>query len=92
VDSNLPYCNDVSVPNLTKQRRNPTLLAFGEAVRRIRLEKEISQEGLALVAGVDRSYIGRIERGDNNAALLTLVKIAGALDVSVARLMDEASL
>jgi transcriptional regulator with XRE-family HTH domain len=39
----------------------------------------MSQEALALAAEVDRSYLGRIERGDNNAALLTLLRIAESL-------------
>jgi len=58
----------------------------------MRLEKGISQENLALLAEVDRSYVGRVERGDNNAALLTLVKLAKALGTSVAKLMRKAKL
>jgi transcriptional regulator with XRE-family HTH domain len=56
------------------------------------LARGISQEKLALLAEVDRSYVGRIERGDNNAAVLTLAKLASALGVSVAKLMQEARL
>lgn len=55
-----------------------------------RLAKGISQEKLALMAEVDRSYLGRIERGDNNAALLTLVRIAGALEMTAAALLHRA--
>jgi transcriptional regulator with XRE-family HTH domain len=58
----------------------------------MRLEKGISQENLALLAEVDRSYVGRVERGDNNAALLTLVKLTKALGTSVAKLMRKAKL
>jgi transcriptional regulator with XRE-family HTH domain len=45
-----------------------------------------------LIAELNRSYVGRVERGDNNAALRTLVKLAGALDVTVAKLLQKAEL
>lgn len=80
------------MPNLSKNRQGPVLIALGEAIRRIRLSKGISQEKLALLAEVDRSYVGRVERGDNNVALLTLARLAGALDISILKLMQEADL
>lgn len=80
------------MPNLSRNRQDPALLALGKAIRRIRLSKEVSQEKLALLAEVDRSYVGRVERGDNNVAVLTLVKLAHALDISIAQLMQEAGL
>ena len=80
------------MPNLSKNRQAPILVALGAAIRKTRLEKEISQEKLALLAEVDRSYVGRVERGDNNVAVLTLGRIANALDVSLAELMSKASL
>ena len=82
----------MGVPNLTQQRQHPALIALGEAIRRVRLKQEISQEKLALMAGVDRSYVGRVERGDNNVAVLTLLKLAQALDVSLKDMMKEAKL
>ena len=66
------------------------MLALGNAIRSIRTAKNISQEKLALSADVDRAYLGRVERGENNAAFLTLVKISKALGVSVAKLMVKA--
>lgn len=68
------------------------LVALGDAIRELRQARGISQEKLALIAEVDRSYVGRIERGDNNAALLTLVRLADALGTTVARLMLRAGL
>jgi len=68
------------------------LLSLGNAIRRLRIEKAISQENLALLANVDRSYVGRVERGDNNIAVLTLSRIASALDVTITELMAEAEL
>ena len=80
------------MPNLSKNRQDPTLVALGEAIRRIRLSKGISQEKLALLAEVDRSYVGRVERGDNNVAVLTLSRLALALGISLATLMRNAGL
>ena len=80
------------MPNLSSYRQAPALIALGAAIRRIRLSKEVSQEMLALLAEVDRSYVGRIERGDNNVAILTLSKLALALEVSLEELMQEANL
>jgi transcriptional regulator with XRE-family HTH domain len=68
------------------------MLALGRAIRETRKAKDISQEKLALLADMDRSYVGRVERGDNNAALLTLVRIAKALELSVSQLMRKAKL
>lgn len=52
----------------------------------------MSQERLALIAEVDRSYVGRIERGDNAVAVLTLIRLADALDLSASQLMEQAGL
>lgn len=78
------------MPNLSQNRQSEELLALGSAIRKCRLEKNVSQEQLALLAGVDRSYLGRVERGDNNAAAITLIKIAGALGMTLAELATEA--
>lgn len=80
------------MPNLSSNRQAPILIALGETLRRVRLSKGISQEKLALLAEVDRSYVGRVERGDNNVALLTLARLANALDISISELMQEANL
>ena len=58
----------------------------------IRKEQGVSQEKLAFLAGIDRSYIGRVERGDNNVAILTLQKIAMALEISLSSLLEKAEL
>jgi transcriptional regulator with XRE-family HTH domain len=67
-------------------------VALGGAIRRTRSALAISQERLALLAEVDRSYVGRIERGDNAVAVLTLIKIAAALDITASALMEAAGL
>lgn len=80
------------MPNLSKSRQDPALLALGMAIRKVRQSKSISQEKLALLAEVDRSYLGRVERGDNNVAILTLLKLASALDINLEKLMQKANL
>jgi len=67
-------------------------VALGDAIREARLAQGISQEKLALLADVDRSYLGRIERGDNNVATLTLLRIANALDMTMSKLLHRADL
>lgn len=86
------YLNDGRVPNLSQHRQAPVLAALGATIRRLRKTRGISQEKLALMADVDTSYVGRVERGDNNVAILTLVKIAEALQITLAELMAEAEL
>ena len=71
---------------------DPSLVALGEAIRQRRLKLGLSQEGLALEVGLDRSYIGGIERGEHNVALMNLLRIAIALKLSGARLLELARL
>jgi transcriptional regulator with XRE-family HTH domain len=52
----------------------------------------VSQEELALRSGIDRSYLGAIERGEQNAGLLHLIRIAAALQIPLAALMQSAQL
>jgi len=80
------------VPKRSTQHRSQPLIALGEAIRRSRKAQGITQERLALLAEVDRSYMGRVERGDNNVAVLTLIRLANALQITVAQLMEEAQL
>ncbi len=80
------------MPNLSGKRQHRVLVTLGRAIREVRLSKGISQEKLALLAEVDRSYVGRVERGDNNVAVLTLARLAAALDLTIAKLMQKAGL
>lgn len=63
--------------------------AFGLAVRQLRLKKGVSQEMLASIASVDRSFMGRIERGEATPTLTLMLKIARALEVSGTTLMGQ---
>lgn len=63
--------------------------AFGQAVVTLRAAQGVSQEGLALKAMVDRSYLGRLERGQNVPNLVGVVKIAAALGCSASALVTQ---
>jgi len=84
--------DDQGVPNLSSRRQDPSLVALGKALREVRIEQGISQEKLALLAEVDRSYVGRVERGDNNVAFLTLAALADALGLKISTLLNRAGL
>lgn len=70
----------------------PELVALGNAIRRLRQERGFSQEAFANEIGLDRSYVGGIERGEHNLALMNLSKIAAALDLSSSALLISAGL
>jgi transcriptional regulator with XRE-family HTH domain len=61
--------------------------AFGAAIRALRKERGIAQESLASLASIERSHVGKIERGEHLPTLALIFKIAGALDCSTAVLM-----
>ncbi|WP_200810900.1 helix-turn-helix domain-containing protein [Pseudogulbenkiania subflava] len=62
---------------------------FGEVLRRYRSAQNISQEELAFKAGVDRTYVSRLERGIRQPTITTLIGIGQALGVSAADLVRE---
>jgi len=69
------------------KNRDEILKKFGKRVKELRLQKGItSQMALANKAGLDRTYIGGIERGERNLALRSIEKIAKALGVSLEEL------
>lgn len=63
-------------------------IRIGKNVEKIRVKKGLTQEKLAFEAGLNRAYIGYIERGERNPSTDTLVKIARALKVSPKALID----
>lgn len=61
---------------------------FGLRIQELRKQRGMTQEDLAYKVGVDRSYMGFIERGEKNATLDKIIKIAKALNISVKDLFD----
>jgi len=66
------------------------LAAIGAAIRACRRTQGISQEQLAYLAEIDRSHMGKIERGERNVSVLNLIRICGALQTRVSELLAAA--
>ncbi|MDC5262799.1 helix-turn-helix domain-containing protein [Acinetobacter baumannii] len=64
-------------------------IQFGRLVRKYRKEKNMSQEQLALLCNMDRSYLGRIERGEVNPTLEKIYELAGLLDLDAKDLLPK---
>ena len=69
--------------------KEPILLRIGKNVQEQRKVQQLSQEQLAELAGVHRTYIGMIERAEKNITLLNIEKIAKALKVNISVLIGE---
>lgn len=67
--------------------KEPILLLFGHNVQKYRKAQELSQEKLAELAGVHRTYIGMIERAEKNITLSNMERIAKALNVKISDLL-----
>jgi transcriptional regulator with XRE-family HTH domain len=64
------------------------LIKFGKRVREERLKRTLSQEQLAELANVHRTYIGMIERGEKNISLLSIERISKALKIAITELLS----
>lgn len=70
--------------------RNASLAALGRAVQAFRVERGISQEELGFRSGMDRTFVGGIERGERNPTYETLVKLSGGLEVAPQDIVSRA--
>ena len=68
--------------------KSTILVRFGQRVREERIKRRLSQEQLAELAGVHRTYIGMIERAEKNITLENIEKIAKALKIPLDKLMN----
>ena len=74
---------------ISKMRdKKEILVKFGEKIREKRIQKGLSQEELAHIADVHRTYIGMIERAERNITLLSMEKFAKALDTEIIELLS----
>ena len=78
---------------MERQRKSTLLgpaarLHFGRRLRRLRRDRDLSQEALGALADLDQNYIGGIERGHRNPSLVNICRLAGALGVEPSVLME----
>ena len=71
----------------TNVSKKDPLLLFGSNIARLRKEIGLSQEQLALESGLARSYMGGVERGQRNIALINICKLADALNIDPSELL-----
>ena len=64
------------------------ILLLGKKIRSLRKEAGLSQEALAYESGLDREYVGKIERGEKNITVVKLLQISDALEISMGDLID----
>jgi transcriptional regulator with XRE-family HTH domain len=67
-------------------KKDPSLRAFGERIRVARKSKGLSQEALAFAAGIDRSYMGGVERGERNLSFKKMCRLVEVLGCDLAAL------
>ena len=68
--------------------KDSIIIRFGKRIREERTKRDLSQEQLAELANVHRTYIGMIERGEKNITLTTIERIAKALKIPVSELLS----
>lgn len=73
------------------KKKSTILIKFGERVKEERLKRGLSQEDLADLAGVHRTYIGMIERAEKNITLINIDRIAKALNLNILELFHYGS-
>ena len=59
------------------------IVLFADVIKELRKQKGLSQEALALLCDLDRSYIGSVERGERNISLINIYKITLALNIDI---------
>lgn len=69
--------------------KTPITVSFGNKIRELRKSRGLSQESLADLAELDRSYIGGVERGDRNISLNNIQKLSIALNVNITDFFKE---
>jgi len=63
------------------------LIKFGQRVRELRQEKNLTQQQLADISGLHKNYIGMIERGERNPSLVNIEILSKSFEISISELM-----
>nr|WP_058440364.1 helix-turn-helix transcriptional regulator [Legionella brunensis] len=69
------------------KEKHHNLIKIGNKIRMLRIAKGYSQESIADAAGMGRTYMGRVERGEQNISIQNLIQIAFALNIEVGELI-----
>tara|TARA_Y100000588_G_scaffold392274_1_gene503542 strand:+ start:491 stop:754 length:264 start_codon:yes stop_codon:yes gene_type:complete len=69
--------------------KHPNLIKIGKIIRELRASQGYSQEEFAAISGLGRTYMGRIERGEQNISIQNLIRVALALKVEVGALIPK---
>lgn len=72
------------------EARSPRHQALGDAIRARRLEVGLSQEELGFESGIDRTYVGGVERGERNIGFTNLLRLCDALEIAPSALLMRA--
>lgn len=75
-----------------QQDHDGQLGRLGDVIRQRRLKLDLSQEALADASGIDRSHMGKIERGERNVTFLNLIKVSAALGLRPSEVLKAAGL
>ena len=87
-DTHSPWLVLATLMTMCLMAKKDILETFGDRIRTLRKEAGWSQEEFADECELDRTYVGGVERGERNLALRNIEKIAIALGVTIAELMD----
>ena len=92
INNNLPPQKLKTLKRRGKSFDPETAVAFGLVIRSERIRQEIAQDQFALLADVDRSYYGKLERGERQPSLALILRIAGGLGVAASDLIGRTEL
>ena len=72
------------------QARDPLLLGLGQAIKELRKQRGLSQEGLGYEGEAFRTYVGELERAEANPTMLKIARLAVALEIPLSELLARA--
>jgi transcriptional regulator with XRE-family HTH domain len=78
-----------NVANVSRRAKSDVLRTFGLTVHAYRLQAGLTQEALAERAGIDRTYVGGVERGERNVGVANVVRLADALGIAPSHLLER---
>jgi transcriptional regulator with XRE-family HTH domain len=84
-----PHAAPNHATSVKRPSKDEVLERFGRSLKAHRLQAGLSQEALAAMAGLDRTYVGGAERGERNVAVMNIYRLAVALDVRPSDLLSD---